>query len=204
MRRFSPNIVTCCRLALAFVVLAMLAATDLRGASSQYMDVVLGLFCMAMLTDWLDGYLARRLNAASHLGRILDPFVDKILICGAFILLSGPEWASNGSPLAGDLNYSGVASWMSLVIVGRELLVSMLRAFIEARGSDYSAQFTGKVKLCVQAGVLIVVLFILAHLRSHTWASYVRDTAVLVAVTVTATSVLPYLRSAAVYLRAQT
>ena len=72
--------------------------------------------------------------------------------------------------------------WMSVIIVTRELMVTMLRGFGEAKGQDYSSKFVGKAKLCVQTGVLAGVLLALSHLQGQVWFSYVRDAGLLVAV----------------------
>jgi CDP-diacylglycerol--glycerol-3-phosphate 3-phosphatidyltransferase len=80
------------------------------------------------------------------LGRIMDPFVDKIIICGAFIFLQGK--ASQGT--AGEVLSSGITGWMTFVIVARELFITSLRAFLEQRGKDFSAKWSGKIKMGLQ------------------------------------------------------
>jgi CDP-diacylglycerol---glycerol-3-phosphate 3-phosphatidyltransferase len=112
-------------------------------------------FLVAAGTDWLDGYFARKYGQVTTLGRILDPFADKVIICGAFIyLLSIPQMAK--VPL-------GLRAWMVVVIVGRELLVTALRSFLEDRGSDFSAQRSGKLKMVLQCIAAGTALFYLAY-----------------------------------------
>jgi len=94
-------------------------------------------FIVAALTDYLDGYLARKYGQVTVLGRILDPFVDKIIICGAFVFLQ--KWDG-----------SGITAWMTFIIIARELLITSLRAFLEQRGKDFSARWSGKIKMVVQ------------------------------------------------------
>jgi CDP-diacylglycerol---glycerol-3-phosphate 3-phosphatidyltransferase len=111
------------------------------------------LFIVAAGTDWLDGYYARKYSMVTTLGRILDPFADKIIICGTFMFLAV-------DPGMAGVNY-GLRMWMVVVLVARELLVTTIRSFIEERGGDFSAKWSGKVKMvlqCIAAGSCIFYL----------------------------------------------
>jgi CDP-diacylglycerol--glycerol-3-phosphate 3-phosphatidyltransferase len=108
------------------------------------------LFLIAAGTDWLDGFWARRYGQITILGRMLDPFVDKVIICGTYIFL------------AADPN-SGLRAWMAVVVLGRELLVTALRSFLEQQGADFSAAISGKLKFILQC---------LAASASLYWLSY--------------------------------
>ncbi len=124
-----PNLLTTVRFALAIAVIALIPAKAYTAA--------LIVFIVAASTDWMDGYWARKYGQVTKLGRIFDPFVDKIIICGSFIaLVALPE--------------SGIAAWMAVIVVGRELLVTSLRGIIEGAGGDFSATFWGKWKMVVQ------------------------------------------------------
>ena len=140
-----PNQLTSLRLLLSVVLFSLIAA--------EYYIAAFVLFLIAVGTDWLDGYYARKFNQITTLGRILDPFADKVIICGTFIfILVAPEM----SAMPG-----GLRAWMVVVIVGRELLVTALRSFLEERGSDFSANLSGKLKMvlqCVAAGSALVYL----------------------------------------------
>ena len=197
MYRIFPNVVTGLRLAMAIVVLVLMSCGDAISVTSLYLDTVLVLFVVAMLTDWVDGYLARKLNAISQFGRMLDPFVDKVLICGLFILLSGPEWGGRPSESPAFQNTSGVPAWLATIIVIRELLVSMLRGFGEAGGFDYSARFLGKMKLCTQTGAVVVILLVMGHLADRRWALLIRDAGLLITLAITILSSAPYLKMTA-------
>jgi len=95
----------------------------------------LGLFLLAALTDFLDGFIARRQQQITRLGKLLDPAADKILTAAAFI----------------SLVELGVApSWMVTVIVAREFAVSALRSFAATEGVVIAAGFSGKVKTTLQ------------------------------------------------------
>ena len=104
----------------------------------QWFCAALVFFLVAAGTDWADGYLARKHGLVTQLGRILDPFADKILICGVFIFL------------AAEPNFR-VAAWMAVLVVGRELLVTALRSFLEQQVPT-SASMAGKLKMVFQCG----------------------------------------------------
>src|SRR5262245_45214620 len=109
-----PNQLTALRFVLAIVLFVLIS---LDSVPARWW-LCLVTFVVAAITDFLDGYLARKLNLGSTLGRNLDPLVDKILICGTFIfLLAWPD--------------VGLQPWMVVVVVSRELLVTSLRSFIE-------------------------------------------------------------------------
>jgi CDP-diacylglycerol--glycerol-3-phosphate 3-phosphatidyltransferase len=110
----------------------------------QLYTASLVVFLAAASTDWVDGYWARKYGQITQLGRILDPFADKMIICGAFIYLAAAPQLADGSPA------SGVAAWMAVVILARELAVTALRSFIENQGGDFSAKWAGKWKMLFQ------------------------------------------------------
>ena len=105
-------------------------------------------FILAASTDFVDGWWARRFNQVTKLGRILDPFVDKIIIAAALIALVG-------------IPGSRVPAWMVTIIIGRELLVTSLRAMVEGRGGDFSALWLGKLKMGVQCAAIVASLLLL-------------------------------------------
>src|SRR4051812_27945944 len=112
-----PNQVTLSRLVLAIGMFVLIDRSLWLAA--------LVVLAIAAVTDWLDGYLARRMNLSSALGRILDPLVDKVWICGAYIFL-----------LPAD---AGLVPWMATLVVGRELIITGLRSFLEAQGAVFGA-----------------------------------------------------------------
>ena len=146
-----PNALTSIRFALAVTVMALIPLEKFTSA--------LVVFSIAVSTDWMDGYWARKYGQVTKLGRIFDPFVDKIIICGTFIaFVEVPE--------------SGVASWMATIVVARELLVTSLRAMIEGAGGDFSARDLGKWKMVLQCAAAIAILLLLIF-EGVTWLSYV-------------------------------
>lgn len=125
-----PNFITLARLILALVLFAMISC------GSSWIAATI-MFVVAAATDALDGFIARKYGLVTTLGRILDPFADKIIICGAFLfLVAQPK--------------SGVTAWMALIVFGREMFVTSLRAFLEQHGRDFSAIWSGKVKMALQ------------------------------------------------------
>ncbi|HEX3725178.1 MAG TPA: CDP-diacylglycerol--glycerol-3-phosphate 3-phosphatidyltransferase [Pirellulales bacterium] len=136
-----PNQLTALRLLLSVVLFVLI---DL-----EYYLAATTVFVVAASTDWLDGYWARKYGQVTNLGRILDPFVDKIIVCGTFIFLAA-------------LPTSGVRPWMAVVVVGRELLVTALRSYLEGEGADFSAKMSGKLKMAVQCLAAILSLYALS------------------------------------------
>lgn len=142
-----PNKLSTARLALSVVVFILIPL-------QQYWAAFV-IFVIAAGTDWIDGWYARKYDQVTQLGRILDPFCDKILICGLFILLA---IEMNTDSFAW---YERIAGWMAVVVVGRELLVTVLRSLIEGSGGDFSAKMPGKIKMlfqCIAAGAGLVAL----------------------------------------------
>src|SRR5262245_27210913 len=101
-------------------------------------------FVAAAVTDWLDGYLARRWKLGTALGRNMDPLTDKVLVSGAFIFLL---------PIEG----TGVQPWMVTVVVLRELIITGLRSYLEGQGVKFGADWFGKLKMWLQSIALIAI-----------------------------------------------
>lgn len=117
--------------ALAVPVVVVLFAWDFRGHDYWATAV----FAVAMATDWLDGWYARRTARSSNLGRLLDPVADKLLVMATLIMLVGPVFPA----------------WMVAAIIAREFLMSGLRLAALERGVVMSARDLGKLKTGTQA-----------------------------------------------------
>lgn len=148
-----PNLLTSLRLVLAIILflvigIAQSPATEAAARSTLYWSGLI-LFAVAAGTDWVDGYWARKYGQVTVVGRIFDPFVDKVIICGAFIFLVGSD-------------HSGIAPWMAVVVTARELLVTALRSFFEQHGTDFSAKMAGKLKMVLQCVAVLASLYLLA------------------------------------------
>jgi CDP-diacylglycerol---glycerol-3-phosphate 3-phosphatidyltransferase len=138
-----PNVLTTARFVLSIVVFVLIPL-------EQYVAAMV-IFVIAAATDWVDGWWARKYGQVTKLGRIFDPFVDKIIICGTFIFLAA-EWPA-----------SGIAPWMAVVVMGREMLVTAIRSEIEGRGGDFSAQMMGKLKMVFQCVAVVASLVALQY-----------------------------------------
>lgn len=165
-----PNQLTTLRLLLAVVMFGFLHA--------EFYFTSMVLFIVAAGTDWLDGYFARKYGQVTTLGRILDPFADKVIVCGTFIFLAAiPPLTGALPPTDAAISLPqwkwGLQPWMVVVIVGRELLVTALRSFLEDRGADFSANWPGKWKMllqCVAAVALLAYLWMAQSAAPPLWA----------------------------------
>ncbi|RIK66643.1 MAG: CDP-diacylglycerol--glycerol-3-phosphate 3-phosphatidyltransferase [Planctomycetota bacterium] len=190
MRMNLPNQITTGRFLLSLVVLGLLARFELSHRDEQLwlLEAAFWLFIVCALGDILDGYLARRQNQVTSFGRILDPFADKILVCGAFILLLGRGYVDGDGR-----NVTGLSAWMVVIIVARELLVSSLRGFSEAAGKPYGANYWGKTKMLVQCVTVPLIIRTVGPWRDVEWAIAWRTFMIWGTVIVTALSVGSYL-----------
>lgn len=187
-----PNQLTSLRIILSVVMFGFVAG--------QWYMTGLVMFIIAASTDWLDGYYARKYGQVTTLGRILDPFADKVIVCGTLIFLVAVP-AMYHSPF-------GLKAWMVVVIVGRELLVTALRSFIEDRGSDFSAKMAGKLKMVVQCIAAGVGLFYLGYVDgtppvdAPPWCCWLLGALIWSAVVLTVYSGVGYIVAAVKLLRA--
>ncbi|MGQ0633161.1 MAG: CDP-diacylglycerol--glycerol-3-phosphate 3-phosphatidyltransferase [Planctomycetaceae bacterium] len=155
-----PNLITFSRLVLAIVLFWLIDGGEHWLASCV-------VFLAAAATDALDGWIARRYGLVTVVGRILDPFVDKVIVGGAFVFLTvHPD--------------SRVSPWMAIIVIGREMFITSLRSFLESRGKDFSAVWSGKLKMVVQcAAVAASLLFLEYGVDSPARESYATALALL-------------------------
>ncbi len=181
-----PNQITISRFVLAIVCFVLI------GLGHYIAGMIV--FLVAVSTDWVDGYYARRYKQVTQLGRNLDPFVDKVIICGTYIFL------------AAEPN-SHVKAWMVVVVVGRELLVTALRSFLEQQGSDFSAAYSGKLKFVFQCVVAALSLKAITYpllpepQAAPKWLAYSLDISILLMIVMTVYSGAAYIVVAARLLR---
>ncbi len=190
-----PNQITIARFILAIIFLALLSQFSAIEQPPRYwlLDVCLGIFIIAALSDILDGYLARKYNEVTSFGRVIDPFVDKVLVCGAFMILAGHGFVRDGRPI------SDITAWMVVLIIGRELLVTGLRGFSEGKGDAFGAMFWGKIKMLLQSITAGYILLSVAHADGFTrWHGFalIRVGLVWLTVIVTILSMITYLYAA--------
>lgn len=140
-----PNALTLGRIVLVpLLVVVLLTEFEGRrvlGLPKEYVSAAI--FLLAALTDWLDGYLARRRQQVTTIGQILDPLADKLLITAALV----------------SLVQLGVApAWMAAIIIGRELAVTGLRSFAQSRGIIMPASSLGKLKMVAEVVAVTLLL----------------------------------------------
>jgi len=179
-----PNQLTASHFRLA-LVLVWLIGVD------QWIACIV-VFALAAVTDWLDGYFARKQGLVSTLGRNLDPLVDKVLVCGAYIFLL---------PIPG----AGLTAWIVTVVVARELIITGLRSFMENRGATFGADWLGKIKMGLQCGALFAIFVALQsavqQVESQPLWNTIRDLFIWSMLAATALSGLQYLWRAAMLLK---
>ena len=140
-----PNTLTLARIVLVPLLLVVLLTTfeghRVLGLSKGMAAAII--FAVASLTDWLDGYLARRRQQITILGQILDPIADKLLITAALVSLVQLDLAP---------------AWMAAIIIGRELAVTGLRGVAQARGLIVPASRLGKLKMVAEVVAVLVLM----------------------------------------------
>lgn len=156
-------------------------------------------FILAAVTDYFDGYLARKWSVESTFGRIMDPFCDKVLIIGALIYLAGPRFVMPERVEQGAFfnMVSGVYPWMVVVMLARELLVTGIRGELEGMGFKFGANIFGKLKMVLQSIIIPVVIFLIwLDPTRHAAIAWTRDILVYTTVVVTIVSGIPYVTGA--------
>jgi len=147
------------------------------------------LFVVVALTDWLDGYLARKLNQTSSFGAFLDPVADKLMVCAALLVL---------------LYLRRVDALVALVIVGREITISALREWMAQIGASRSVavHMVGKLKTTVQMVAIPFLLFngsLFGLIDTHLWGTFL----IYLAAVLTIWSMVYYMQKALPEIRAR-
>ncbi len=141
------------RLTMLRVVLAAAVFGALMAEGPRWHGAALAMFLAAVVTDWLDGWLARRTNSVSPFGKIADPIADKILVLGTLLaLIRHKELA--------------IPVWAVFLILMRELVIGGMRMLAAAQGKPIAAERTGKIKTVVQCIAVLLMLGIVV-LRDH-------------------------------------
>jgi len=147
-----PNFLTLSRIfltpLLVVVLLTKIEGKEIYGAL---------IFCVAALTDYFDGYFARKRNQVTTIGKLLDPIADKLLITSAFISLVELQLAK---------------AWIVVIIVGREFAVSGIRSIAASLGHVMPANWFGKTKMVVQ--IFTIVVLIVADTYKEHWLRFGR------------------------------
>jgi CDP-diacylglycerol---glycerol-3-phosphate 3-phosphatidyltransferase len=148
-----PNAITLGRIFLVPILVVVLMTKfdglQLFGVSKEILGATI--FAVASLTDWLDGYVARRRKQVTGLGQWMDPLADKLLVTAALVSLVYLELAP---------------AWMVVVILSREMAVTVLRSIAHARGHALPASPIGKIKMVAQVAAILILILGQGHLPS--------------------------------------
>lgn len=128
-----PNVLTIFRIFLAILVMAIILYTDMHSPYMRFLAC--GMFFLASVTDFLDGFIARRYNLQSRFGEVFDPLADKMLVLGAFIALIVAKIAN---------------PWAVFLIFSREFFITGLRVVVATSGVNIAANMMGKIKSVAQ------------------------------------------------------
>ena len=135
-----PNKLTVLRVIMVpFFVFFML--TDVGGPANKWIALIL--FCVASLTDMLDGKIARKYNLVTNFGKFMDPLADKLLVCSAMICM---------------IEMEKLPAWIVIVIIAREFIISGFRLVASDNGIVIAASYWGKFKTVFQMAMIIVLI----------------------------------------------
>ena len=135
-----PNKLTVLRVIMVpFFVFFML--TDVGGPANKWIALIL--FCVASLTDMLDGRIARKYNLVTNFGKFMDPLADKLLVCSAMICM---------------IEMGKLPAWIVIVIIAREFIISGFRLVASDNGIVIAASYWGKFKTVFQMAMIIVLI----------------------------------------------
>lgn len=173
-----PNALTLARIFLVpFLVVVLLTEFEGRRIAGVPKELVgAAIFALASITDWLDGYLARRRRQVTWLGQILDPIADKLLTSAAFISLV-------------QLNLA--PAWIVTLIIGREFAVTALRSLAYTRGITIPASPLGKAKMASQ---VVAILLLILGWRPVPWLAPIGQVALWVVMIMAVSSAVDYYR----------
>jgi CDP-diacylglycerol--glycerol-3-phosphate 3-phosphatidyltransferase len=176
---------------LTFVFFGLLTRYSAAKPETQWiLATAFWIYLVAALTDLLDGYLARTWKQVTAFGRVMDPVVDKVMVCGAFVFFASSHFAANGR------NIAGVEAWIPVLILLREFLVSAIRSFSESHGVDFAANWVGKIKSFVQFTTVCVILGVLAWFENSLFFWWLRVVCIWATVIITAGSIIAYMQRA--------
>lgn len=215
MLRHVPNALTGSRLVLAAVFFVLLSFYQHGGRGDPWLlNSAFLIYVVALVTDFLDGYLARRWKVEGAFGRVVDPLVDKVLVLGSFIFFAGknfivPATAVSMTQYTVVKTVSGVAPGMVVLLLTRELLVTSLRGVAESGGQQFGAAFVGKFKMVFQSATILVILVYVNYIDNSKrlspdtiWAcALFRDICIWATVGITVYSGLTYVGKAMVMYR---
>ncbi|MHC4741244.1 MAG: CDP-alcohol phosphatidyltransferase family protein [Planctomycetota bacterium] len=186
MIRFIPNMLTGGRLVLTVIFLVMILYSPGVENKSTFLLIAFILFVVAGLTDIIDGKIARMYNVTSKFGRMIDPLADKILVCGTFFsfaIIREPKLFGLDDKALAVIHWSVFA-----VLIAREAYVTILRHLAEAKGINFAATISGKIKMFLQSFAIGTVIIKMAYVPTATWGNCFTSTVFLLMVVITVIS----------------
>ena len=165
----TPNKLTVARMIIVpFLVVFLL--TGWGGDANRYIS--LALFVGASVTDWFDGYLARKNNLVTNFGKFMDPLADKLLVCSAMICM---------------IELNRLPAWFVIIIIGREFIISGFRLIASDNGRVIAASYWGKFKTTFQ---MVMICLMIANIEA---LSVLTTIVMWVALVLTVVSLVDYL-----------
>jgi cardiolipin synthase len=182
-----PTLLTWARIVAIPLIVGVFYLSDLQQQTRNTFATVL--FIVVALTDWADGYLARKLNQTSSFGAFLDPVADKFLVCASLLIL---------------VQFNRVGAFVALVIIGREIAISALREWMAQIGASRSVavHMLGKLKTTVQMIAIPFLLYdgvLFGFVDTHLWGTVL----IWIAAVLTIWSMIYYLQKALPEIRAK-
>ena len=167
----TPNKLTIARMILVpFFVLLIL--TGWGGDANRY--ICLAIFVVASITDWFDGYLARKNNLVTNFGKFMDPLADKLLVCSALICM---------------IELDRLPAWFVIIIIAREFIISGFRLIASDNGIVIAASYWGKFKTNFQ---MFMIIMLIIDLGTST-AVMIENVLIVIATALTIISLIDYL-----------
>jgi len=180
---YAPNLLTFSRVFIAIIFFIVIPPEENGASAPLWYLIALGTFLLGTATDWLDGYVARKYHLETALGRVADPFVDKVLVCGGFIILA--IYLKGGPYMDNPRGLVNIAPWMVVIVTAREFLISALRGFAESMNIKFGANVWGKQKMVIQSFAICAILA--QHSLFYGYAAFAWFTTVLIWLAVVST-----------------
>ena len=167
----TPNKLTIARMIIVpFLVIFLL--TGWGGEANRYISLTL--FVVASVTDWFDGYLARKNNLVTNFGKFMDPLADKLLVCSAMICM---------------IDLKRLSAWFVIIIIAREFIISGFRLIAAENGIVIAANYWGKFKTVSQ---MIMIILMIMDIQNGTFQTLI-TVFIVIAVALTLISLADYI-----------
>ena len=168
----TPNKLTVARMIMVpFLVVFLL--TGWGGDANRYITLVI--FVAASITDWLDGYLARKNHLVTNFGKFMDPLADKLLVCSAMICM---------------IELGRLPAWFVIIIIGREFIISGFRLIAAENGIVIAANYWGKFKTVSQ---MIMIILLILHFDDISVFALLEQIFIWISLALTVISLMTYI-----------